>query len=358
VGQLIAEFNEQVVTPRFGNEGEGRSYRTVMRAVAQLHVDTPACDFTPRDLKAVRQVLVDAGYTRRRINQHVGRIRRMFKWGVAEGLVPESVWRALAALEGLRSGEAKREAKKIAPVDEDRVAAIEPFLTPPVWAMIQLQLWTGARPGEICQMRTCDIRADDPGLPAEVRGLCWAYRPQSHKTQHHGKSRLILLGPQARAVVEPWLRPAEPEAFLFSPAEAREWHLAQRRASAKTHRKNRYQRKKDPRVRPAKEYNIRAYRHAIVRACERAFGMPEEWRRPPMSLTPDQRAEVLQKAAEWRKVHCWHPHQLRHTAATKIRREYGIEVARIILGHSNIATTEIYAEIDLVKAAQAMARLG
>lgn len=33
----------------------------------------------------------------------------------------------------------------------------------------------------------------------------------------------------------------------------------------------------------------------------------------------------------------WHPHQLRHNAATALRREHGIEVARVILGHRSPA---------------------
>jgi hypothetical protein len=28
--------------------------------------------------------------------------------------------------------------------------AIEPFVTPQIWAMVNLQLWTGCRPGEAC----------------------------------------------------------------------------------------------------------------------------------------------------------------------------------------------------------------
>ena len=52
----------------------------------------------------------------------------------------------------------------------------------------------------------------------------------------------------------------------------------------------------------------------------------------------------------------WTPNQLRHAAATRIRRECGIEVARTLLGHTDISTTEIYAERDAAAArAAAMA---
>jgi integrase len=49
---------------------------------------------------------------------------------------------------------------------------------------------------------------------------------------------------------------------------------------------------------------------------------------------------------------------LRHTAATNLRKEFGIEVARVILGHASPAVTEIYAEADREKAIGAMRRIG
>ena len=31
----------------------------------------------------------------------------------------------------------------------------------------------------------------------------------------------------------------------------------------------------------------------------------------------------------------WHPNQLRHNAATRLRREFGLDMARAVLGHSS-----------------------
>ena len=36
----------------------------------------------------------------------------------------------------------------------------------------------------------------------------------------------------------------------------------------------------------------------------------------------------------------WHPHQLRHTKATEIRREAGLDAARVVLGHRSQQITE------------------
>jgi integrase len=54
----------------------------------------------------------------------------------------------------------------------------------------------------------------------------------------------------------------------------------------------------------------------------------------------------------------WHPHQLRHNHATMVRRQYGLEVARILLGHKTAAVTEIYAEADEQKAVEIAAKIG
>ena len=244
----------------------------------------------------------------------------MFKWGVARELVPETVWRALCAVEGLRIGEAA-ETEPVRPAPEKHVAAIEPFVTPQIWAMVNLQLWTACRPGEACVIRAIDIN---------MQGRIWEYRPHTHKGEHHNKDRVIYLGPHAQKIIKPWLKP-DLHAYLFSPREARAWYQARRAKNRKTpmspSHHNR-KRKANPKRVPGDHYKTRAYDHAIERACKRAGG-PK-----------------------------WTPNQLRHAAGTRIRAAYGIEVARIILGHSSAVTTEIYAEIDREKIREILDKIG
>jgi integrase len=75
--------------------------------------------------------------------------------------------------------------------------------------------------------------------------------------------------------------------------------------------------------------------------CEAAFAMPDELRKAPKDETPQQRSRA---ATAWRAKHIWSPHQLRHSRATDIRRQYGLEAAQVTLGHSRMNVTEIYAE--------------
>jgi integrase len=353
INDLIMAF-WQHAKRRYAKNGqptsEIRSFRTALRPVRQLYGREPVTSFGPLALVACRQELVEAGYCRKRINQHVGRIRHTFKWGVARELVPETIWRALCAVEGLRLGEAS-ETEPVKSVPEDRIVAVQPHVTPQVWAMINLQLWSGCRPGEACVMRTIDIN---------TQGSIWEYRPHSHKTQHHGKSRVVYLGPHAQEILKPCLK-TDLQAYVFSPREGRDWHHAQRAVNRKTPKQFRsqpYVRKTKPKRAPGERYTNHAYAHAIQRGCELAFDMPMELRRISKKLDAAERTRLARLAAEWREGNCWHPNQLRHNAATRIRAAYGIEMARVILGHSSAVTSEIYAEIDREKAKEVMSKIG
>ena len=329
---------------------ELRSFGVALRPVKKLYGLGPVTDFGPLALTTCRQLLVEQGVCRKRVNQHVGRIRQVFKWGVARELVPEPIWRALCAVTGLRHGEA-RETRPVTPVAEPMIAAIRPFVSPQVWAMVQFQLRTGCRPGE-----ACDVRPGDLIMSGEI----WEYRPRSHKTQHHQKERLIFVGKQAQDVLRPFLNGA-PDEFLFSPKESREWFLSQRKSNRKTPMtpsQRARRRKSNPARKPGNHFSTLAYGHAISKACEKAFKMPPELRRVSKQSTQAKQSALQTAARTWREQHCWSPNQLRHTAATRIRSAFGIEMARIILGHSSAVTSEIYAEIDREKAREVMAKLG
>ena len=71
-------------------------------------------------------------------------------------------------------------------------------------------------------------------------------------------------------------------------------------------------------------------------------------------LTKKQESELK----EWRRTHDWHPHRLRHNYATNVRREFGLEAAQILLGHSKADITQIYAERDMSRAATVAAKIG
>jgi len=341
VAQLVAGF-VQAHAGRY-RRNESRNYRTACRPLLRLYADTPAAEFGPRALKTVRQAYVAAGYVRKTVNGYVGRIRRMFKWAVSEELVPVGTFQALRTVEGLRRGKsAAPEGGRVRPVAAEAVEAVRPHVTPAVWAMVSLQRLTGMRPGEVVAMRTGDV---------DRSGDVWLYRPADHKTAHVGRDRFIDLGPKAQAVLTPFLK-ADPAAFCFSPAESmrgvRAAAIAERKArgGVGNHKRRRHGRRHVP----GSRYSVASYRRAIARACERAFPPPAGLRRRPGETAAAHAArlgpEALAELCTWRRRHGWHPHQLRHSYATEIRRRYGVEAARIGLGHASLDVTELYAERD------------
>jgi integrase len=296
------------------------SIRAALKPLRILYADLPATKFGPKALKVCRERMISLGHARSYINGNVDKIRKMFRWAVSEELIAESVYAALCSVEGLRTGCIRvKEPAPIGPVSQEHVEAILPLVTPQIRAMIQVQLLTGARPGEIVRLRGCDL---------DTEGDVWRYLPPQHKGSHLGRIRMLAIGPRAQEVLCPWLRP-DPQAYLFSPLEAVAACNAQRRkrplaacrrkgppsSLAKSHR-------------PRQRYDVNTYRRAIQRACEKA-GTP-----------------------------VWAPNQLRHAQGTLIRRQFGLEAAQVVLGHSDPKVTTIYAEADQRKAIEIMRQIG
>lgn len=332
-------FAEGYYKPGTGTTtGELRCIRDALRPVKQLFGKTSAAEFGPKKLKAVRQKMLDLGWCRSYVNHQVNRIKRLFKWAVGEELLPAEVFHALQAVPGLRRGMANvREASPIGPVPDAFVTAALPYMPPAVATMVQLQLLTGCRPGEICRVRTCDL---------DVSGKIWTYCPRSHKTQHHGHERVIVLGPKAQELLRPWLR-KELEAYVFSPAaseKARNAGRKLRRQTPLTPSQARRKRKQRRSRAWGERYTRQSYARAIARACEKVDRVAHE---QDPSIPEEQ---VI--------VPVWTPNQLRHTRATQLRREFGLEAAKVIMGHSTIETSQIYAERDMAAAAAVMEKIG
>ena len=327
---------------------EQENIKLSLRPLRKLYGMTTASEFGPIALKLVRQSLIDSGLARTTINQRVGKIVRVFRWGVENEMVPASSHHALKAVPGLRKGRTSApETKLVRPVSDGQVDAIRPHVSRQVWAMIELQRLTAARSTEVATMRTRDL---------DISGDVWIYRPGGHKTAHHGKSREVLIGPRAIDVVKPWLRP-DPDAFLFQPREAvEEWRAGKRRDRKSPLTPS--QRARASKARPGRtagdRYDARAYAHAVARACDRAFPHPTIRKDRGKPIPADRVAEL----AAWRKDHRWHPHQLRHSAATAVRARFGLEAAQVVLGHSRADVTQVYAERDLAKARDVMREIG
>ena len=107
--------------------------KEALKIVRQLYGRTIANEFGPLSLKAVRQRMIDSGWSRGYINKSIGRIRRCFKWAVENELVRSDIYHGLMAVSGLRKGRSDaREPDPVEPVDDATVEATLPRLTPVV----------------------------------------------------------------------------------------------------------------------------------------------------------------------------------------------------------------------------------
>lgn len=87
-------------------------------------------------------------------------------------------------------------------------------------------------------------------------------------------------------------------------------------------------------------------------------------RTPGQCWTPDTYRRAVNRKCEQLGIAKWNPNQLRHSCATEVRRVYGLDAARAVLGHSSgMSVTDRYsfeaAEDELVAVATpAMLALG
>lgn len=296
--------------------------RQALRSLRELYGRTPATDFGPLALRAIQDKLVRSGLSRGTINDRVKKIKQIFKWAASRELVPITVYQALATVPGLKKGRTlAREPEPVSPVAEDIMEATVKHVGPVVVDMVRIQTLTGCRPGEICILRPCDI---------DRSGEVWEYRPESHKTEHHGRERVVLIGSKAQAILMPYLfRPAD--AYCFSPREAVQKQNEKRRAARRTPMtpsQARRRRKAKPKRAPGERYTRDSYRRAIHRACDLAG------------------------------VERWSPNRLRHTVGTQIRKQFGLEAAQTVLGHLRADVTQVYAERDHELARKIMRKIG
>lgn len=311
--ELLARFVEYAKV-YYGESRELKNYAVVIRLLRTLYGSEKAAAFGPLKLKAVRVEMIKLKWTRKHVNQQVGRIRRIFRWAVEEELIPHAVHASLACVSGLRKGRTDAtEGEGVKPVSLTRINAAKAQLGRIVSAMVDVQLLTGMRAGELVIMRPMDL---------DRTGKVWLYTPKEHKTAWHGHERTIYIGPKAQAALAPLLF-RDPGRFIFSPKESER----ERYAACEVHRHQPTEEAETERT-LGDRYTVDSYRRAIERACAKAG------------------------------IDAWTPHQLRHTAATMIRKEYGIDAARVVLGHRSPKITEVYAELDKAKGVSVMEAVG
>lgn len=227
---ITTRFYEQAAQHYGTESSEYRDYRLSLLPLNRLYGSTLASEFGPKALMAVREAMISGIWltseekerrrrngnacqvSRKVVNQRIGRIKRAFKWAVREELIDVAVYQRLLTVTGLQAGRTTaKEYPPVEPVSLETVEATLPGLPPTVRGMVQIQLLTGMRPGEVCAMLAADI--DRQGVESDgVR--VWVYRPERHKTAHRGHAKFVVLGPRAQAILTPHLERGGQHVFV------------------------------------------------------------------------------------------------------------------------------------------------
>jgi integrase len=267
--------------------------------------------------------LSDPKRSRGYVNKQIKYLLSILKWGVSARMIPVATFESCRTVAPLKRGRTSApESKPVLPVDDATVDATLVHATQVVADMVRFQRLTGCRPGELVTIA--------PGM-VDRTGKVWLVRLAKHKTAYRGKSRTIYVGPQAQAILAKYLLRA-PDAACFSPIESERQRLATKHAARVTPMScgNRpgTNRVKHPRKPPGEAFTAGTYARSIRSACLQA------------KITP------------------WAPNRLRHSAGTAVRKAFGLEAAQVLLGHTELGTTQIYAERDEAKAIEVAMRLG
>ena len=311
--------------------GESSSCACAVRMFREMFGSRPLGELVHTDMLAVRDALVRSGLARVTVNRYIGIItNRMMPWALDEGLVRAQVKAELSQVRPLKRNRSEaRETAPIRPVGAEAIKAAQACMMPNTADMVEVHRLTGMRPAELCSMRWQDI--DTSATP-------WIYRPRDHKNDWRGElgqPRVVLIGPRARAILE---RHRETE-YPFSPVAAtfeRMVELRKRRTSPFYPCRDESYSRADPHAtrKPRDHWDTCSYSRTIHAACLRA------------------------------KIDPWSANRLRHVFATDVRRRFGLEATRAVLGHSMGARiTDRYsfeaAEDEIIRAAsEAVEALG
>ncbi len=281
-----------------GRKSYCANLRDALRLLGKFYGrDDLAVNFTPLRMKAFQTWMIARELSRRYINDTTANVRRLFKWGVSEELIPVATYQALLSVPGLAFGRTQaKEMPPRKPVDRAIIAATLRKLNPTVRAMVQFQQLTGARSQSLCAARVGQFdRTKQP----------WEWRPK-HKTQRTDPNLILYVGPRAQKIIGPFIKGKQLTDFVFQPVN-------------KSGKRSKLYRS---------FYDTDTYRRAVERAALKAG------------------------------VAHWFPHLLRHTRGTDIRDRHGLEAAQASLGHRRIDATQMYTESQKGKAKMVARKMG
>lgn len=262
-------------------------------------------ELTHADMLRLRDALVRSGVCRSTVNRRLWFVKHMLEWALDEALIPAAVKAELTQVKGLKRGRsAAPERPPVRPVDDATISATVDRMMPNTADMVRVHRLTGMRPCELCGLRWSLI--DRSRTP-------WVFRPADNKNGWRGEvgfPRAVCIGPKARAILE---RHKGGGDFPFSPVQSVAEYFAAKHEARKT---------------PV--YGERAKSAHVPRV------LGERW-------TTSAYTKTIHAACLRAGVSPWGANRLRHAFGTDVRRAFGLDAAKAVLGHNGGAcVTDVY----------------
>lgn len=268
----------------------------------KMYGDRTISSLTHADLVAVRKAAVAEGYARTTVNKVVSIWKRMMTWALDEGMIAAREKAELSQVSPLKAFRSEaRETEPVTAAKHYAVKAVCTLLPQNLADMIRVQELTGMRPGEVAGLKWEDV---------EKRPDVWLFRPEEHKNSYRGLPRVIVIGPMAQRILAKY---EGVDGLLFSPKKAMEERYIQMREARKSPVPPSQRDRSCPEAqrKPSDSWQTSAYGKAVRTACELA----------------KQKGMIAEEDF-------FAPNMLRHACATRIRRWFGANYARTVLGHS------------------------
>lgn len=185
-----------------------------LRPLELLAGDLPADQMTAATISACRAWLLEHTQNcRKTINAKVARMIRMIAWACEpeQSLLDPMVLARVRCIRPLQYGRSGApESKGLTAASPDQITDLLACLfeiagpmTPAVRkarlrlaTMVELQLESGMRSGELCSMAIEHLARQDGA---------WVYRPAEHKTEHKGRQRVVLIVGTGERLLTRWI---------------------------------------------------------------------------------------------------------------------------------------------------------
>ena len=190
IQQICDSFRNREI-PYLKSINRDYKYEKMMKLLEEKWGDEESSDFGPLKFQQLRDELNEKRPSRSYLNELCTMLIRIMRHGVSMELYPPERLAALQAVKPLRPDQCRPDRPKQKVTLEQALSAVK-VLPEPLNDMVMLQVLTGSRPSELFSLNANEI---------EQRGDVWLIVKQRHKTQHHGKRRVLVAVGEAKQIL-------------------------------------------------------------------------------------------------------------------------------------------------------------